>query len=97
MHEANALTKRIVKYVTSVTFLSVVFTATRQVLNHASREYRVAHRVSDLGWVDFDLDIPLIFPNCYAHSAYLSSAQSETGKQWKQNLGFEVNGRLGTT
>ena len=29
MHEANALTKRIVKYVSSVTFLSVVFTMTR--------------------------------------------------------------------
>ena len=31
MHEANALTKRIVKYVAAVTFLAVVFTATRQV------------------------------------------------------------------
>lgn len=29
MHEANALTKRIVKYVASVTFLSIVFTGTR--------------------------------------------------------------------
>lgn len=29
MHEANALTKRIVKYVSAVTFLSVIFTITR--------------------------------------------------------------------
>ena len=29
MHEANALTKRIVKYVSAVTFLSIVFTITR--------------------------------------------------------------------
>ena len=29
MHEANALTKRIVKYVACVTFLAIVFTATR--------------------------------------------------------------------
>ncbi len=29
MHEANALTKRIVKYVASVSFLAVLFTATR--------------------------------------------------------------------
>jgi hypothetical protein len=29
MHEANALTKRLVKYVSAVTFLSVVFTITR--------------------------------------------------------------------
>ena len=34
MHEANALTKRIVKYVTTVTFLSVIFTATRKVKNN---------------------------------------------------------------
>ena len=40
MHEANALTKHIVKYVTSVTFLSVVFTATRQVnFLRISKEY----------------------------------------------------------
>ena len=29
MHEANALTKRIVKYVSAVTFLSLIFTITR--------------------------------------------------------------------
>lgn len=29
MHEANALTKRIIKYVACVSFLSVLFTATR--------------------------------------------------------------------
>ena len=43
--------------------------------------YRVAHHVSDLGWVDFDLDVPLYSLTCSAHSASLSSAQAESGRQ----------------
>ena len=42
--------------------------------------YRVAHHVSDLGWVDLDLDKPLILLSCAAYSAYLSSAQAESTK-----------------
>ena len=33
--------------------------------------YRVSQQVSDLGWVDFDVGVPLIIPTCFAHSAYL--------------------------
>ena len=33
--------------------------------------YRVNRQVSVLGWVDFDLDVPLILPSCSAHSAHL--------------------------
>ena len=29
-----------------------------------------------LGYVDFDLDVPLILTSCSAYSAYLSSAQA---------------------
>ena len=35
--------------------------------------YRVTQQVSDLGWVDFDLDVPPILRSC---SAYLSPAQA---------------------
>ena len=42
----------------------------------------MAHYVSDMGWVDFDLDVPRILPTYFAHSAYLSSAQAESGRQW---------------
>ena len=38
-------------------------------------KYRVSQQVSDLGWVDFDLDVPLMLHRCSAHSAYLSSAK----------------------
>ena len=43
--------------------------------------YRVIQQVPDLGWVNFDLDVPLILPRCSAHSAYLSSAQAESGRE----------------
>ena len=36
--------------------------------------YRVIQQVSDLGWVDFDLDGQLNLISCSAYSAYLSSA-----------------------
>ena len=44
--------------------------------------YWVIQQVSDLGWVDSDLNVPAILPSCFAHSAYLSSAQAELGRQW---------------
>ena len=34
--------------------------------------YRVSQQVSDLGWVDSDLDAPLILPTFFDLSAYLS-------------------------
>ena len=34
-----------------------------------AKQYRVNHHVSDLGWVDFELDVSPIFFNCFAHSA----------------------------
>ena len=36
--------------------------------------YSVIQQVSDLGWVDVYLDVPVILPSCFAHSAFLSSA-----------------------
>ena len=39
--------------------------------------HRVIQQVSDLGWVDFVLDVPLILPGCSALSAYLSSDQPQ--------------------
>ena len=46
--------------------------------------YRVIQQVSDLGWVDFDLDVPIILLSWFAHSAYLSSEvqKAEVGRQW---------------
>ena len=32
-------------------------------MNISKAWYRVIQQVSDLGWVDFDLDAPLIFPS----------------------------------
>ena len=46
-------------------------------------KYRVAQHVSDLSWVDFDMDVPLILPSRSAHSADPTSAQAESGRQWK--------------
>ena len=43
--------------------------------------YRVSQQVSDLGWVDFDLDVPLIMPSFSASSATFPSAQAESGGQ----------------
>ena len=43
--------------------------------------YRVSQQVSDLGWVNFYLEVPLIFTSCSAHSAHVSSAQAELGRQ----------------
>ena len=34
-----------------------------------SVKYRVSQQVSDLGWIDFDVDVLLIVPSCFAHSA----------------------------
>ena len=44
--------------------------------------YGVPQQVSDFCWVDLDLDVPLILANCCAHSAYLSSAQADLGREW---------------
>ena len=44
--------------------------------------YRVNYHPADLGWVDFNLDDPPILPSCSAHSAKLSSATAESGRQW---------------
>ena len=44
--------------------------------------YRETQQVSDLGWVDFDLDVQLILLSCSSHSAYLSPAKARSGKQW---------------
>ena len=30
---------------------------------------------------EFDLDVPLDLSSCFTHSAYLSSAQAESGRQ----------------
>ena len=48
-------------------------------------ENRVIQQVSDLGWIDFDLDVPAILPYCFAHSAYLCSLgrSEQTVKQPK--------------
>ena len=43
--------------------------------------YTVIQQVSDLGFVDLDLDVPTILPSCFAHSAYLSSVYAEVGRQ----------------
>ena len=43
--------------------------------------YGVIQQVSDLAWIDFDLDVPVILPSCSAHSANLSSAQEVSGRQ----------------
>ena len=49
------------------------------------------HHLADLGWVDIDLEVPLILP--IAHSAKLSSAQAESGRQWIiQNQGQGMTG-----
>ena len=37
----------------------------------------MAHHVSDVGWVDFDLDVPLILPSSSAYSTH-----AESGRQW---------------
>ena len=34
--------------------------------------YRVIHQVFDMGWVDLDLNVPIIMPCLFAHSAWLS-------------------------
>ena len=41
--------------------------------------YRVNHHLSDLGWVDFDLDVPHILPSYLTQSAKLSSDLLESG------------------
>ena len=40
--------------------------------------YRVFHHLADLGWIDFDLDVPPILLSCPANSAKLSFAQAES-------------------
>ena len=40
----------------------------------------MTQQVSDLGWVDYGLGVPLILPNRFAHSAYLPSAEAESAK-----------------
>ena len=47
----------------------------------STHKYRLSQQVSDRGWVDFDLDVPPILPNCSAYSAYLSPAKAESGRQ----------------
>ena len=50
----------------------------RHFSGHHLYKYWVTKRVSDLGWVDYDLDVPLILPKYSANSAYLLfSAQAE--------------------
>ena len=49
---------------------------------NSCRYYRVTQQVSDLGWVDFTLDVPPVLPSCSAHSAYLSSALVDLGRRW---------------
>ena len=33
--------------------------------------YRMNNHITDLGWVDFDLDVPPTLPSCSAHSSKL--------------------------
>ena len=35
-----------------------------RIANSSFFVYRVSQQVSDLGWIDFDLDVPLIMPSC---------------------------------
>ena len=42
----------------------------------------MSHHLADLGWIDFDSAVPSTLPSCSAHSAKLSSAQAELGRQW---------------
>ena len=44
--------------------------------------YRVNNHLGDLGWVNFDLDVPPILTSCSVHSAKLPSAQAHSGTQW---------------
>ena len=51
----------------------------------------MARHVSDLGWVDFHMDFTLILPSCSAHSAYLTSAQAESCRQWNNQNQSQPN------
>ena len=42
--------------------------------------YMVNHHLVDLGWFDFDLDVPPVLTTCSAHSAKIASAQQESGR-----------------
>ena len=44
-------------------------------------KYRVIQQVSDLAWVNLDLDVPVTFPSCSAYSVYLSSAQADSAME----------------
>ena len=48
-------------------------------LTVSERGYRVRHHVSDLGWVDFDLelDVPLLLPNGLASSGVFSYSKAD--------------------
>ena len=50
--------------------------------NSPHEVYRVTLQVSDLGWVDFSLDVPPVFQSCSAYPAYPSSALVDLGRQW---------------
>ena len=57
--------------------------------------YSVNHHLTDadLGCADFDLKFPYILTSCSAHSAKMTSAQAESGREWNsQNLGNPNSG-----
>ena len=48
------------------------------------QNYRVNHHFADLGWIDFDSYAPPTLTTCSssAHSAKISSARAESGREW---------------
>ena len=53
--------------------------------------YRAGHLLSNLGWVDFDLECSIILPTCSATSANFPSAQAELGKRWNRRNQSQPN------
>ena len=53
--------------------------------------YRVTMVVADLGWIDFDLDVPssVILFGCPTTAAKLPAAQAVLGRQWDNK--FQVS------
>ena len=72
-------------------FLSLAFQTSLTIISRATYSYRVSHQVSELGLVDFDLDVQLILPRCSASSANLPSAQAESGNQWSSQNQSQPN------